>query len=71
MRDDTTTQGPGDGGCEIVVLIARQHEHPIHTASDTVKTSAGRQKSELHRVDADVSCVTSRDVTVSFGGKFD
>lgn len=71
MRDDPTAQSPRDGSCEIVVLAARQYGHPVHTASSTLKTSAGGEKAELHRVDADVSGITSRDIAVLFGGKFD
>ena len=70
MRNNTTSQSPRDGGCEIVMLTARQHGHPVYAASGTLKTTTGRQKAKLHRVDADVSRIASRDVAMLFGGKF-
>lgn len=71
MRDDTTAQGPRDGGCKVIVFTARQHGHSIHTASSTLKASARGKEAELHRVDADAPCIASRDVTVLLGSKFD
>lgn len=71
MRDDATPQSPRHCGCEIVVLTTRQHGHPIHTAADMLKMSAGCQEAELRRVDADVSRVTSRDVAMLLGGNLD
>ena len=41
MRDDTTSQSPGDGRGEIVVFTARQHRHPVHTAAGMLKTPPG------------------------------
>lgn len=70
MRDDTTAQSPRDGGGEIVVLTTRQHGHPVHTASGTLKTSPGGKKAELYRVDTDVPCITNRDVAMLLGGQF-
>jgi hypothetical protein len=71
MRDDTTAYGPRDGSCKVIVLTARQHGHPIHTASSTLKASARGKEAELHWVDVDVACIASRDVTVLLGSTFD
>jgi hypothetical protein len=71
MRDDTTAQSPGDGRGEIVVFTAGQDWHPVHAATGTLKTTAGRQQAKLHRVDADVPRVTSRDVTMLLCGNLD
>ena len=71
MRNNTTPQSPRHCGCEIVVLTTRQHRHPVHTAAGTLKTSAGGQEAELHRIDADVPRIASRDVAVLLGGNRD
>ncbi|KZS54778.1 hypothetical protein LAUMK4_05916 [Mycobacterium persicum] len=70
MRDDTTAQSPRDRCCEIVVLTARQDGHPVHTTTSTLKTPACGQKTELHGVHTDIPRVTSRDVAMLLGGKF-
>jgi len=70
MRNNTTPQSPRHCGCEIVVLTARQHRHPVHTTTGTLKTSAGRQKTKLHGVHTDIPRVPSRDVAMLLGGKF-
>lgn len=70
MRDDTTAQSPRDSSCQIVMLTTRQDRYPVHTTTDTLKTSACRQKTKLHGVHTDIPRVTSRDVAMLLGGKF-
>lgn len=70
VRDGTTAQSPRDGSSEIVVLTTRQDGHPVHTTTGTLKTPSCRQKTELHGVHTDIPRVTSRDVTMLLGGKF-
>lgn len=53
------------------MLTTRQNRHPVHTATGTLKTSACRQKAKLHGVHTDIARVTSRDVAMLLGGKFD
>ncbi len=53
------------------MFTARQHEHPVHASSGTLKTTPGGQEAELYRVDADFPRIASRDVAMSLGSKFD
>lgn len=52
------------------MFTTRQNWHPVHTATGTLKTSACRQKTKLHRVHTDIPSVTSRHITMLLGGKF-
>jgi hypothetical protein len=69
MRDSAAAQRPRDGGCEIIVLTARQNGYPVHTTTSTLKTSACRQKTKLHGVHTDFPSVTSRHIAMLLGRK--
>lgn len=71
MGDDAAAEGPRDGSGEIVVFTARQDGHAVHTASRAFKTPSGRQKTKLHRIDANVPRITRRDVAMLLSGNLD
>ena len=57
-------------GRKIVMLTTRQDRHPIHTTPGALETSAGRQKTKLHRVNTDIARLTRRDVAMLLSREF-